>query len=72
MEGVDPGYHHRTIVEKTRFIGGMVIPIMMVGIGGLVADIDESQVMAELIVNGGRLPNRFKAMMDCLSPNRLN
>ncbi len=42
------------------------------GTEGIMMSLGTGQVMAELIVNEGRLPNRIKTMMECLSPDRLN
>jgi len=41
------------------------------GTEGIMMSLGAGQVMAELIIRGGRLPNRFRAMMEHLSPARL-
>jgi len=41
------------------------------GTEGIMMSLGAGQVMAELIIGGNRLPNRFKAMIEHLSPARL-
>lgn len=41
------------------------------GTEGIMMSLGTGQVMADLIVNGGRIPNRIKTMMEHLSPARL-
>lgn len=42
------------------------------GTEGIEMSLGTGQVMSELIINGGRMPNRFRTMLESLSPARLN